>query len=53
MPHGQSGSAIFGFPATATNAASLRFTGIVALLLATLLLLNPSTRRASRHGLAR
>ena len=38
MPHGQSGSAIFGFPATATNGPLLRARGI-ALIMAGLLLL--------------
>jgi Ca-activated chloride channel family protein len=44
MPYGQSGTAIFGFPATATNAPSLRYTGMVTLL-AALLLLTLSARR--------
>jgi len=37
MPYGQSASAIFGFPATATNAPALRLAGIVSLLAALLL----------------
>lgn len=52
IPHGQSGAAIFGFPATATNAASLRFTGTVAVLLALFLLLISSMQRGWRVGLA-
>jgi Ca-activated chloride channel family protein len=52
MPYGQSGSAIFGFPATATNAATLRQTGFACLLAALLLLAaQPWLRRVS-HGLA-
>jgi Ca-activated chloride channel family protein len=51
IPHGQSGAAIFGFPATATNAASLRFTGAIAVLLGILLLLNSSGQRKRRVGL--
>lgn len=37
MPYGQSTNAIFGFPATATDAPMLRATGITCLLLAMLL----------------
>jgi Ca-activated chloride channel family protein len=37
MPYGQSANAIFGFPATATNAPALRLAGIVSLLAALLL----------------
>ncbi|MBT8088613.1 MAG: marine proteobacterial sortase target protein [Gammaproteobacteria bacterium] len=37
MPYGQSMNAIFGFPATATNAPMLRMTGIACVLLALLL----------------
>jgi len=48
IPHGQSGAAIFGFPATATNAPSLRFTGLLALLAALLLLaLFPPQRKVT------
>ena len=39
LPHGQSTQAIFGFPATATDAPTLRRNGSIFLLLATLLLL--------------
>lgn len=45
--HGQSGAAISGFPATATNAANLRLTGAVWLLLAMSLLVGPALRRRS------
>ena len=37
MPYGQSSNAIFGFPATATNAPALRGTGLLSLLAALLL----------------
>lgn len=39
LPHGQSMRAIFGFPATATPAPGMRVAGSVAILLATLMLL--------------
>ncbi|MGI9222052.1 MAG: marine proteobacterial sortase target protein [Woeseiaceae bacterium] len=45
MPYGQSGSAIFGFPATATNAQSLQLAGLVSLLLALLLMAGPRLGR--------
>lgn len=38
MPYGQSTNAIFGFPATATNAPALRLLGFASLLLALFLL---------------
>jgi len=38
MPYGQSANAIFGFPATATDAPALRLAGLVFLLAALLLL---------------
>ena len=38
LPYGQSQRAIFGFPATATNAGVHRRTGVIFILLATLLL---------------
>ena len=38
MPYGQSANAIFGFPATATNAPALRLLGFASLLLALFLL---------------
>ncbi len=45
MPHGQSGSAIFGFPATATNAEVLQLTGLALLSLALLIMAGPALRR--------
>ena len=39
MPYGQSTNAIFGFPATATDAPALRFIGFMSLLSALLLLM--------------
>lgn len=39
LPHGQSQRAIFGFPATATDAGAYRRNGSICLLLATLMLL--------------
>jgi Ca-activated chloride channel family protein len=45
MPYGQSGSAIFGFPATATNAEVLQLTGIILLSLALLIMAGPALRR--------
>ncbi len=53
MPHGQSGAAIFGFPATATNAPMLRFTGTLTLLAALLLLTMSALQRKVPHGPAR
>jgi Ca-activated chloride channel family protein len=38
MPYGQSANAIFGFPATATDAPALRLAGLVSLLAALLVL---------------
>jgi len=38
MPYGQSSNAIFGFPATATNAPALRLAGLLSLLAALLLI---------------
>ncbi len=52
MPYGQSGAAIFGFPATATNAPAMRLTGLAALLTALLLLATPGLRRKVCNGLA-
>ena len=52
MPFGQSGSAIFGFPATATNAANLQMTGLLALLAALILLAAPVLRRKLSHDTA-
>ncbi|MDH3337164.1 MAG: VWA domain-containing protein, partial [Gammaproteobacteria bacterium] len=53
MPHGQSGAAIFGFPATATNAPMLRLTGALTLLAALLLLTMSTLQRKVSHGPAR
>jgi Ca-activated chloride channel family protein len=44
------GQAITGFPATATNAAQLRFAGLACVLLASLLLLGPALSRRLRNG---
>lgn len=53
MPYGQDASAIFGFPATATNSATLLQSGFAYLLAALLLLVTrPWWQRVSR-GLAR
>lgn len=52
MPFGQSGSAIFRFPATATNAGFLRMTGLIALLAALLLLSAPALRKRLPLGAA-
>jgi len=51
MPYGQSGAAIFGFPATATSAPGLRFTGLLTLLAALLLLAAAASRRKVPHGM--
>jgi len=53
MPYGQSGTAIFGFPATATNAEILRLTGLAALLAALLLMALPVFGRKESHELVR
>jgi Ca-activated chloride channel homolog len=45
MPYGQSGAAIFGFPATATAAPALRLAGLLTLGAALLLMLAPPLRR--------
>lgn len=45
MPHGQSGAAIFGFPATATNAEVLQLTGLALLSLALLIMAGPALCR--------
>jgi len=52
MPYGQSGSATFGFPATATSAPAMRNTGLALLIAALLLFTAPALRRKARHGLA-
>ncbi len=51
MPYGQSGAAIFGFPATATNAERLMLTGLAALLAALLLMALPAFGRKETHEL--
>ena len=52
MPHGQSASAIFGFPATATNAPLQRLSGMLILLLAFTLLFARTLRMKVSHALA-
>ena len=52
MPYGQSSSAIFGFPGTATNAANLRLLGLVVLLAALLLFALPGHNRGPACGRA-
>ncbi len=49
LPYGQSQQAIFGFPATATNAPLHRLTGIVCLLAALLLLILMRTGGVTRE----
>ncbi len=49
MPYGQSGHAIFGFPATATNAPALRIMGAAWLLSALLLIVMIRTTRRRKH----
>jgi Ca-activated chloride channel family protein len=51
LPYGQSGAAILGFPATATNAEVLRLTGLAALLAALLLMALPAFGRKESHEL--
>jgi Ca-activated chloride channel family protein len=51
-PYGQSGAAIFGFPATATRAPTMRNAGLILLISAFLLLTAPASRRKPHHGLA-
>lgn len=52
MPYGQSGAAIFGFPATATGAPALRTNGLITLLAGLLLFAVFEWRRRFGHGLA-
>ena len=52
MPYGQSSSAIFGFPATATNAPALRATGLVTLIAGLLMLAMLQWRRRNEHGIS-
>lgn len=49
MAYGQSGSAIFGFPQTGTDAPGMRRTGLLLLLGAIFLRAWPAMRRAVRH----
>jgi Ca-activated chloride channel family protein len=49
IPHGQSGAALFGFPATASDAPRLRFTGTIALLAALLLFAMSARHRKLQH----
>jgi Ca-activated chloride channel family protein len=53
MAHGQSSRAIFGFPATATNAPALRKDGLLTLLAAMLILAMSLWQRKVHRGLAR
>jgi Ca-activated chloride channel family protein len=53
MPYGQNGDAIFGFPATATNAAALRQSGLAWLLAALMFLAGRAWWQRDPHGLAR
>jgi Ca-activated chloride channel homolog len=53
MAHGQSGRAIFGFPATATNGPVLRKEGLLTLLAAMLILAMSAWQRKVHRGLAR
>ena len=50
MPYGQSGKAIFGFPATATNAPTLRLVGFIALLAALFLIVLQKNGERIRHA---
>jgi Ca-activated chloride channel family protein len=52
MPYGQSGAAIFGFPATATGAPGLRYMGLVTLLTALLLIAMLRIQRKVPDGVA-
>jgi Ca-activated chloride channel family protein len=45
LPYGQSANAIFGFPATATNASTFRFNGMLLVTAALLLMLVTGRRR--------
>ena len=49
MPYGQSANAIFGFPATATDAPSLRMVGVASLLIALLLWMSQELRLKRRR----
>ena len=49
MPYGQSMNAIFGFPATSTNAPALRLTGVLLLLFALMLFAAACARDRWQH----
>jgi Ca-activated chloride channel family protein len=53
MAHGQSGHAIFGFPATATDGPALRKSGLLTILAALLILMMSAWQRKVHRGLAR
>ena len=53
MAHGQSGRAIFGFPATATDGPALRKSGLLILLAALLIFTMMAWQRKVHRGLAR
>ena len=53
MPYGQSTNAIFGFPATATNAPALRLLGLLSLLAALLLFAMPRSRTIAGYARVR
>ena len=50
LPYGQSMNAIFGFPATATDAAVLQRRGLLMLLAGLLLLAAAARRRGNGHA---
>ena len=52
LPHGQSMDAIFGFPATATNASVLQMRGLALILVGLFLLLISHARRRHHRALA-
>ena len=52
LPYGQSMNAIFGFPATATNAAELQTRGAALILAALLMLCAAQFRRRNSRALA-
>ncbi len=53
LPYGQSMNAIFGFPATATNAGVYRFNGMLLVAAALLLILSLKMGRRRHAALAR
>lgn len=53
LPYGQSSAAIFGFPATATNAPALRATGLITVLAGLLMLAMLQWRRRTEYGVAK